>query len=43
MIWKILQYVVPSPLTGLIMLAVPTYAWLSFNGALINGVPYGLG
>lgn len=41
MIWKILQYVVPSPLSWLIIAAVPTYAWLSINGALINGLPYG--
>lgn len=41
MVWKILQYVVPNPLTGLVMAAVPVYAWLSFNGALVNGVPYG--
>lgn len=41
MFWKIAQHLVPSPLTGLIMLAVPLYAWLSINGALINGLPYG--
>lgn len=41
MFWKIAQHLVPSPLTGLILLAVPLYAWLSINGALINGLPYG--
>lgn len=41
MFWKIAQYLVPSPLTGLLMLAIPTYAWLSFGGYLLNGVPFG--
>lgn len=34
MIWKIAQHLVPSPLTGLIMLAVPLYAWLALGGSL---------
>lgn len=34
MIWRILQHLVPSPLTGLIMLAVPVYCWLSLGGSL---------
>lgn len=38
--WRVAQHLVPNPLTGLIMAAVPVYAWLSFNGALINGLPY---
>lgn len=41
MFWKIAQHLVPSPLTGLILLAVPVYAWLSINGALFRGMPYG--
>lgn len=38
--WRVAQYLVPSPLTGLVLLAIPVYAWLSFNGALLNGLPY---
>jgi len=28
MIWKIAQHLVPNPLTGLLMLAVPVYAFV---------------
>jgi hypothetical protein len=34
MIWKIAQHLVPNPLTGLILIAVPTYAWLVLGGSL---------
>lgn len=34
MIWKILQYVAPSPLSALIIVAMPTYAWLALGGSL---------
>lgn len=34
MLWKIAQYLVPSPLTGLLMLAIPAYAWLALGGSL---------
>lgn len=29
MIWKIAQHLVPNPLTGLVLLATPVYAWLT--------------
>lgn len=34
MIWKILRHAVPNPLTGMLLLAVPTYAWLALSGSL---------
>lgn len=38
---KVATYAPPSPLTGLILLGLPLYAWLSINGSLLNGRPYG--
>lgn len=35
MIWKILQYAVPNPLTALVLAGVPTYAWLALSGSLM--------
>ena len=29
MIWRVLQYLVPSPLTGLLALSIPAYAYLA--------------
>jgi hypothetical protein len=34
MFWKIAQYLVPSPLGALLLLAIPTYAWLALGGSL---------